>query len=539
MQIKQALLPCGAGKVTPYPSSGGLLSDGGPIFVRDKGGCMLAIVQFPISDARKFALADDLRLPVPDWPDPDTGGVNTEPQFVHHFGEAVERCNEPDLAWPDENRFCLAKRALRLFDLGSYEAGSPGAIFRPKCAFRRLFFDGESVARVEIGLVHNDRVPRLPQLNQTQIVAIIQGLCALPVIDLEDPEREKKPTLIKQGPDLSKLYAKSTLSRKANAKADRAEKLVKPGNPLIVIELEPHEADSSLLPDRFMRVPSEKVLGANLAFGYVESAHGPVSAWILQQGKATKEDLRRLRLCLLRLHAEQEALDIILGHFIHKRLVVPPDLAGLDALDEYFNEKTGLINRSTLGRKRPIRQSAILSAYDAAEFVIQPAHRLNVIKQFSGAHRQVLIKIEDYQKRRDAIRFFKSVYIEPGGNYMDKSSYIGGNNYGNINIADTMSDVTNTVYNNLEKSSAKDNTKELMKQLAQQISDIAPKIKPEHALQLGSDVQRISNEMTMPTPNQDAFKLSLKGLTDAAEAVGKMAGPIIETVKLLMPLLLP
>jgi len=76
---------------------------------------------------------------------PIQAGLIPTPQFVHHFGKAVERCSEPDLAWPDENKFCLAKRALRLFDLASYEAGATGAIFRPKCAFRRLFFDGESV----------------------------------------------------------------------------------------------------------------------------------------------------------------------------------------------------------------------------------------------------------------------------------------------------------------------------------------------------------------------------------------------------------
>jgi hypothetical protein len=56
---------------------------------------------------------------------------------------------------------------------------------------------------------------------------------------------------------------------------------------------------------------------------------------------------------------------------------------------------------------------------------------------------------------------------------------------------------------------------------------------------MGSDVETLSKEMSQPKPRRAWYELSLKGLREAAEAVGEIGKPIVETVKLLWPLLLP
>jgi hypothetical protein len=77
---------------------------------------VLVVFQFPLADVRPFDNDTDLRLPFPDWPNPDT---DINPQFIHHFGKVVERRNAADPALPDEIKFCLARRAIRFDDLGT------------------------------------------------------------------------------------------------------------------------------------------------------------------------------------------------------------------------------------------------------------------------------------------------------------------------------------------------------------------------------------------------------------------------------------
>lgn len=493
---------------------------------------MLVIFQFPISDARSFDPDVGLRLAVPDWPNPNT---EIKPQFVHHFGRTVERRHEVDEAWPDEIKFCKAKRALRFDDLARHPAGLPGARLRPKCAFRRLFCDGQAVVRVEVGIAHNPRAPRLVSVEAHQILSIVSGLCELPTLV---PETAKPPAinkLLRQGPALARLYASSTLSRSAPQKAKQAQALVEAGNPLIVVELAQHESSFPFPPEGFLSVPAEEVLGVNVAFGRLSTRVGPIRTWVLQCGNATQHQSRMLRLCLMRLHAEQETLDLVLKQIHRKRLLNPPDPSIVDEIDAYFNQKIRLIDRAEWGG---IGQSAVLAAFDAAEEVTPPATRQNLIDRYTGARRQVWKKIEEYQIRRASIRVVPVVNVSEGGYYVDKSVTINQSGTGNIaNVAEFMSQVTNQVTNNLEKSSSTDEVKALVKKLGDQITAISSSVDPKQTQRMGSDLQTLSNEMAQPEPRKAWYELSLKGLKEAAEAVGEIAGPIVATVSKLLPLL--
>lgn len=493
---------------------------------------MLAIFQFPISDTRLFDSEYELRLPAPDWPNPST---DFNPQFVNYFGKAVERRLQADEAWPDEIKFCQAARALRFVELEKQHAGQSGAYFRPKCVFRRLFCDGETVVRVEIGLKHHNQTPTLSLLKPHQILSIIVDLCDLSTLVPQFNMPMNSNKLIKQGAALARLYARGTISSN-NTKICRAQELVEAGNPLIVLELKSHEADFPLVPEGFVCIPDDKALGANLAFGRVRTRSGIVNTWILQQGKATKEQARSLRLCILRLHAEQEALDLTLKQLKRKRLIIPNKQEIVDEYDNYFNKKTRLINRTSYGG---ISQSAVLAAFDASEQITSPATRQNLINRYENARSQVWKKLEDYQIRRGAIRVISVTNVTTGDLTVEKNVTINANGTGNIiNVAEFMSNVTNTVTNNLEKSTSTDDVKELMKQLADQITAISSQIDPKQTQRMGSDLQTLSNEMAQPEPRRAWYQLSIEGLKEAAMAVGEIATPIIATLEKLMPLLI-
>lgn len=381
-------------------------------------GSVLAIFQFPISDVRRFHPAADSRLDVPDWPTPRT---DISPQFVHYFGRAVQRRREVDLAWPDEAAFCLAKRALRFEKLAECRAGLPSALFfHPQSAFRRLFCDGETAVRVEVGLAHHRQARRLTGLTPRQVLAIADDLCRIATGVPQRGGKIARNQLLRQGAALARLYAHASekISAGTTVELASAESLVEAGNPLLLLEVGNAEAPAPLVPKGFTPVSPDDALGVQLAFGRLGTRAGVVGTWILQRGKATREQARLLRLCLMRLHCEQEALDLVIKQ-IHRRRIAPSEDAKVAAdLDKYFNTKTRLINRAEWAG---IKQSAILAAFDAAEKVTPPATRKNLINRYDGARRQVWEKIEDYQIRRASIRVVPTVTIEKGATYVAKS----------------------------------------------------------------------------------------------------------------------
>jgi len=122
---------------------------------------------------------------------------------------------------------------------------------------------------------------------------------------------------------------------------------------------------------------------------------------------------------------------------------------------------------------------------------------------------------------------------------VDKNVTITQSGTGDVaTVAEYMSHVITQVNNNLQQSSASDEVNQLVKQLADQISAISGKIDPKQTQRMGSDLQTLTNEVKQPEPRRDWYELSLKGLKEAAEAVGEIAAPIIATVKILIPLLL-
>jgi hypothetical protein len=129
--------------------------------------------------------------------------------------------------------------------------------------------------------------------------------------------------------------------------------------------------------------------------------------------------------------------------------------------------------------------------------------------------------------------------LEEGGMHVDKQYNFNTTGHGNIfNVADFMTDVTNTVNQNVNQSEQSDELKETVKKLAEQVALIGTKIDPEIAEQMGSDVKALSDELTKSKPRRAWYEVTLTGLKEAAEAVGEVGKPIIETVLKLMPLLL-
>lgn len=179
----------------------------------------------------------------------------------------------------------------------------------------------------------------------------------------------------------------------------------------------------------------------------------------------------------------------------------------------------------------------MIAAFDATNSVVRPAIQSQLIKRYEGGRLQVWKKIERYQEERRSTRNVEVINITNGVIKVDKQFNISGT--GNIiNVADYMENVTNTVNNNLSDSNADDEVKKLINQLATEIEIIANKIDPSQLKKLGKNLEALSVEAGSDEPDRSWYEVSIKGLTDAAKAIGKISEPIINIVKKLSPLLL-
>ncbi len=494
---------------------------------------MLVTVQFPIADARPFGPQYNLRLPLPDWPEPETSIC---PQFVHFFGEATERIREPDEAWPDEIKFVQAARGIRFEKLERHQIAYKTRKFHPRCAFRRLFCDGGAVVRAEIGIAHKKLADQSNNITIEEILYIVRGIAELPTIVPNLTGDTNVRPILTQGKHLARLYAYASMTRDIFNNS-LGFQLVEAGDPLILVELSPEQMDFNTTLrsyDGLTKLNSTSINGADALFCRLNTVAGIVSTWVIQKGTATIGQLRSLRLCLNRLHAEREVLDLILKQIHRGRLLNPISEDAVNLLDQYFNERIKIVSRDKWGG---MKQSEIVAAFDATNSVVRKATQEQLVKRYEGGRLQVWKKIEAYQEHRRSLRSVNVVNLNKGAIMVDKHVNVSGT--GNIvNVAEYMSNVTNTVNNNLAESGLNKEVKDLIKELTEEIQKVASNADAVQVKKMGKNLEALSNEVASEEPDRQWYEVSLQGIMDAAKAIGTIADPVISIAKKISALLL-
>lgn len=510
---------------------------------------MLAVFQFPISDARPFAPDNAGRLDQPDWP-PSAG---FKPQFVRYFGPARKRWKGADEAWTDERTYCNAARALRFPELPSQSSKKGGLIGEgdlrryPRCAFRRLFSDGRVVTRVEVGIVLEYRTDD-PWWSPPATLDLERALCMVgELMELEASvprtfSGEARGPLILRGSPLAALYGRaSTRDPKENLGHARKHPLVEEGRPLIFLDLERERSEPVHWPEGFTRVDPDSVCGADLAFGWLDSHYGPVGVWILAPGKAKPAGLRSLRLCLLRLHAEQEALDLVLKQLRRQRLRPAVGEQEFRDLEDYLNKSTRLINRSSWGG---VSQSAILQAFDASHHEHFSKERAELTRRYEGARKQVWKKIEAYEVRRQTERS-QTVYhvnIEKMTMVKNEQNISGGTFHGPV-INHLHAKRIENSFNTFAAAEPEAELTEAVSTLHEEVTALLQELEAEgeeasaSTEEVVNQLETFTEQAAKPKPLKEVLEVTAKGLVDAAGTVAKMAGPVTKAVTRVLKIL--
>ena len=347
---------------------------------------MLIVYQIPFCDARIFNPGEGLRLAIPDWQLPQPGT-----DFIRCFGPVKRRRRGGMDLFPDEAFYSEARRAVKLALPKHYRLGMPQAQVKPFGRFRRFFANGSPLTRFELGMVAEPAPERISPdgLDGREITAIILGLLELPVSVTQLGGEAIACPLWQADKSLARLYAKSTTHTKDFKDID--DRFVSAGEPQILIEYTGNEL--AKLPYSSREVNPKDLGGAELSYLWLEYRHRTYGVWFLNKFSANPDLVRRLRLGLLRLHAEHQVLKRILALITQGILEYTPGTKEADAFDEYFNDATRLLLKNERGG---LSQTAIRDGIGSFQQIVNPEEWALLGNKIEKVRTQVRRKVENY-----------------------------------------------------------------------------------------------------------------------------------------------
>lgn len=349
---------------------------------------MLICLQFPFADSRRFLDRDTYILDRPTWPSPDPNS-----EFVRHFGSVRKRGRGGVRGWVGENEICEAQNAFRFQGLPIHDPS--GWFTRPHVAFRRLFFDGLAVGKIETGLAGSYFSGFDAPTSQA-----IRYVLHLPVKVKLGFENVRTCELGKAGKFIVQSYVTAS-TRKAHSDKHSAEPWwVMSGQPLLFIYWNDSYRTLSF-PSKPVPIPDH--YGFRLYYSTIHYSGKRLPTWIMgygrQKGKwnVDLDAARTLRLYLLRLHAEHVCLRLVLRNIEKDRIPITRGAQHTEFLQYYLNIATRRIKRWE-SKTGDLAETCIADVARASEDFISPGQRDAILNRLEiiGIRKNVLRKIEEY-----------------------------------------------------------------------------------------------------------------------------------------------
>lgn len=261
---------------------------------------MLIFYQVPIADFRSFIQVDTGKLPKPFWPTPSP---NIE--FVRNFGEVRRRGKGGIDGWIGENEFCVAKNAVKFSGLPFFNSGKTKINF--SIGGRHFYADGDALAKLEIVYLANPLLSLETSQQLCEFVDHVLNFRALVSLLNKKSVPERLTTI---GKNLSQLYllASSDMEHLKNVKST----WVISGEPILVLEAGSREkvfAPKSTI----IEVPNYPI---NIYHWWQQiDGNKTIGIWLVKrhsEARNTKNVSRLVRIALMRLHAEQQVLGLVL-----------------------------------------------------------------------------------------------------------------------------------------------------------------------------------------------------------------------------------
>lgn len=298
---------------------------------------MLITVQFPFADTRLFTRDAARPMSVPGWPSPEFN------EFLRFFGGVVDRNGFVD--WIPEPRVCKAHRAVRFLErihLPIDTRTDPITTVEFIPIARRLFFDGRAMGKLEIVFKPRSRGnPTLANVSPKQLVDAVGGLPAVVPLPIAGEIELKPCTLSMLGRMLPQQWVTATTSHHQLEQISQKNWWVASGTPIIVISTKPTQQLPAPANARNWQIKSEidgKWQEVGAVFASTRQVGGFGSYWNITSERSSRQLERRMRITLMRLHAETTALRQILKFIASPEFDVEPRSPEFNLLELYLHD---------------------------------------------------------------------------------------------------------------------------------------------------------------------------------------------------------
>lgn len=481
---------------------------------------MQVVLQFPFADFRPFLAVETARLDHPSWPFP-----NPEREFVRQSGAVRQRRRGGLSQWSGEEFYSQAARAVR-FRQDPRRVAVGGAPLLGNRGVSRRFHVYGALARFEMAL--EAQVPA--SVGPPQLLRALLGLrIGVP----DDDGGIRGMHLGSAAPSLARHYLRATTRRLGGVRAPVESWWLEPGQPLCVVAHRQGElpySSLSLRPER----PVE-CIGGKVQFAWFEERKQLFGVWFVECQNPAADSTRKLRLHLLRLHAERECLKRVLAA-LGGRLQFEAGSDASDRLEEFLDDALRLLDSK---RRFGLAQPPLLDAVRDSFTLAQPGESGALTTELEKARKRVARKTERFLLGR--VNQASVVNIVHGNQAIERIDMRSINFGGNVTVTGdfnvVVADQIENSFNRVAAAGVTQELKDALQKLAIESAKVAKELPPDKAEEVARDLDSLTKEATAAKPRRKWFEVSAEGLVEAARAVGEAAKPLIDTVKLVLALL--
>lgn len=495
---------------------------------------MLVAVQLPLADVRGFLDEDTHRLVRPRWAPPSAA------LFVRGVGGPALRLQGPIEPWTDQRAYWRARRAVRYPPGGRWHFGTPNRTVPLHAGPRRLFADSTGTLLMFEGIFappSGSRRWHQPALTGDEAFTVATA-CARIVVSVPAQGGSPKIPLVAAGQPLARHLLRATSAAAAlKSGFSPSQAWISPGAPLLLMDLVLGEEIESP-PTPSASVPSLQARGIHLHHYLLRVQGHYVRVWFtVHERSVAPDELRRLRAHLMRLHAEQEGLRLVLPAVSPLPFRLERGSPQFETFQSYLNGSLRHMTKQVVGG---LPESEILAAAYASDEIVNQGDRAELLRLLNDMRGNLLRLLEEHTRAKStAAAAPKYIYIERVDKMTEHDESVnitaGGNVMGsgkNIDIKDSFKNISAAV----QSSGAPEELRGKLEELTDAVAKMAEQLDPTEADQARRDMEMFAQEAVAPEPRRPILEAVGGGLKKLAGKFADFGPPVISLVAAILVL---